>query len=735
MHLGNSHLRSFVWACLTACSLLLFGASGSYAESRVQLLASTPLDVDGGATTATTTLQLYNPTSAEVSCRLAITDAIAKNTGKPAAWGVTFYGNDGKPAGLVLQAKIGARASLPVRVDLAHLVDAGETDAALKCNDDKISDLKLVKEHGLPIKVSLEGNPAEKPVVEFVDGSPVDLRLKNDDPMEYPLDVHVVVKGISVAGIPVAPEKDVIKAGPNGLTWFTVKPESGWFSGYQSFFKSEQVDGIVTVGYKPPGATGAYPSKTIPIAAKLDYFHPGSRAIWSALVILFFLGLGGWTSTYLKVNLVNRVKAISINKRLGQLARIIGEIGPQLNSELRVSLWLERDRIKATLPSGFLFTQESTSIVAQSDADTSTLKVRVDWATQISDACVRLEHSIDAREIAPTLADRVNRDQRTAQDLLKKSMPGADELSKIQSLVGDAANLLNGAGAPDDILEATFAPRLAALTARFTPAFLGDSVCLQIKAGVPIPFSMLDSAVAPLGSQFDRDLRIRQLLVIADMVQKKSTDAGIIACLQREDFVSLRMAEQLLTELKEGISPSALAAEITPNPPRVYFIVDRDTIRPNTPIMTKLMFKNSLYNRAAAKQRIECTWDFGHGPASGHLTEKGWEVHHYFPAAGSYNVNLTFKDMNQADIAPGANIVQKLTVVAQATDGQGHRWVEIQRWAVGFLVGIVGLFAGAKDKILSLDTIGAIIVLFLLGFTIDVAKNLLVSNDTSKAGS
>src|SRR5262249_39040157 len=160
------------------------------------------------------------------------------------------------------------------------------------------------------------------------------------------------------------------------------------------------------------------------------------------------------------------------------------------------------------------------------------------------------------------------------------------------------------------------------------------------------------------------------------------------------------VAEQLLTELKEGISLDDLRAEIAANPPRLYTTVDRDTVRVNTPILMKLLFNKWRYNRASAKQRIECTWGFGHY----NLTEKGWAVYHYFQKATDYRVDVTFKDVDQVEIAPSQPIERKVTVVAQRAEGYNHVAVELQRWAVGFFVALVGLFAGAKEKILSLDT-------------------------------
>jgi hypothetical protein len=40
-------------------------------------------------------------------------------------------------------------------------------------------------------------------------------------------------------------------------------------------------------------------------------------------------------------------------------------------------------------------------------------------------------------------------------------------------------------------------------------------------------------------------------------------------------------------------------------------------------------------------------------------------------------------------------------------------------------VALVGLFAGAKEKILSLDTAAAILAVFLIGFGVDFVKNML----------
>jgi hypothetical protein len=713
MHLAPSRLQKNLQLCLAVCALLTWGTSASNAQQVPQLILYTPLNIDGTATTATTTLQLLNPNPSPIEFSLSIQCAVAKNTNRPADWVVAFYDTDQKPAGPMLAGTIAGHKSLSVRVDLSHLQEAGETVAELRNNNVKIAELRLVKEVGLPFKVTLEGNPTEKPEIQFVNGTSIDLHLKNDDPMNYPVEWELSIKGRSVSGTGML--------GPNGTTRFTVTPDAQWFSLYESFFKSESADGTLRVGYKPPGATGSFPSKTIPIKAQLNDYAPERRDIVAMLVILVILAIGGIASSYVNVDLVNRIKAIGIEQRIGQVSRVIGEIGPQLNSQLRVALWLERGRIGSTLPRRVLFTPETAAVLVQSVADMSALEVRVAKASEISEAILRLNHAIDDGVIAPTISERVNQELIDAQDLLKKSVLGTDELQKVQSLVGDAINLLNGIGKPDAELEKTIVARLQGLTAFFTPALLAGPICQKIQSAVPIPFTLL-TAGAHSTSQVERDEDTRKLEVIADLVQMKSVDAQILAYLKKRGFVSLSMAEQLDMELKEGVSLEQLGAEIEAKPPRVYFVVDRDTVRVNTPIMMKLMFDNWDYNRAAAKRRIECTWNFDHN----NLTESGWEVHHYFPEARAYSVKVKFTNRNRAPIVAGSPIERALKVVAQRTESYSHNAVEFQRWAVGFLVAVLGLFVGAKDKIVSLDTMGAVFAVFLLGFGIDMAKNLLV---------
>jgi hypothetical protein len=344
-------------------------------------------------------------------------------------------------------------------------------------------------------------------------------------------------------------------------------------------------------------------------------------------------------------------------------------------------------------------------------------------ASDVSDAIQHQNLVMDTGQAAPSLMDRATKSLSAAQDLLKKSVLTAAEQQKIQTLVGGVVNILDDIGKPDEDLEKEIAKRVQELQKQFTPAMRQDDVFLTIGERAPIPFSLLDPDQAELGSQTDRDANTRKLAVIYDLVRMRIVDDTMIDFLRRQDFGALASAELLLRQFKEEVSVHDLGAAIAASPQQLYVTEDRDLVRANTPILMRVIFNEPTYNRAAAKGLVECAWSFdGDKP-----TEKGWEVYHYFPEAGDFQVKITFKNVDQSLITHHA-LSHRVTVSAQRAEGYAHVWVEVQRWFAGFFVAIVGLFAGAKDKVLSFDTLGTIFAVFLLGFSVDIAKNVIVAN-------
>ena len=698
---------------------------------KLNLLSYDPINVDGAGNTASTRLRLRNPDAINKSkCTLSMTDFTSSNTGKRMGVVATFYDKDtpgpppaaGRAVGSAVAVEAEAGQEIGVKVDFAHLVEAGESKAKLYCDDKVMGELIALKQIGLPFKITVNENPPDKPELAFVKGKALSVQLKNDDPVTYPFSWEVLVKGKSVKGTGTI--------GANDVTTIEVAPDDAWFSGYHSFFKDETPpDGKLILRYKPAGAlmADAFPAKTVAIKPRLSAYPLDRRELQTTLLILLVLAFGGILSSYFNVDLVNRLRMVGIKRRMGNLAKQTGEIAPQLTSQLRVTLLLEHKRITAELPHGILFTPETASLLTQCGTDADGLETRVNLATQVSDAAVREARALQTGTLAPSLADRVDRDLSGAQDLLKKSGISSAEVQRVQSLIADAVNVLDNLNAPDPALEQTLTSRMQELQAKFTDAVKQDPIFVRLQQEAPVPFAMLSSG-GSVGSQADRDANSRKLLVVYDLIQIRfqMTDE-MIQSLRRQDPLSLQNAELLLREAKDEVTPNDLQTAIAAKPPQIAIVIDRDVVRVNRSSMMRLVFHNPRYNQAAAKRLIECTWHFGHD----NLTERGWEIYHYFPKPGAYQVTVTFRDENQTPIPQGDPPKQlDLTVYPPYQKGRSQWAIEIQRWLIGFLVAVLGLFAGAKDKILTLDTLGAIFAVFLLGFTIDMAKNLVIPKQT-----
>jgi hypothetical protein len=693
----------------------------------LQLLTFDPINVDGAGNTASTRLRLKNPDKQnQAGCTLSIRDFISANTGRAMGVVATFYDKDnpgspptsGRAVGPAVKVQAAANEDFFVKVDFAHMVEAGESKGDLYCDDKPLLPLIAVKQLGLPMKLAVNESPPEKPELTFVKGQLVNVQLRNDDPFTYPFAWDLQVKGKSTQG------RGTI--GPNDVATIAITPIPEWFSSYQSFLKDEIVDGKLTLRYEPKGAQAAdsYPSKSIPIKAKLNDLPPGERDLRAAFVILCVLAFGGILSSYFNVDLVNRLRLVGMKTHLNALAKQTGEMAPQLTSQLRVALLLEHKRVAAEFPRGILFTPETASVLARCATDIDALDVRVTFVAQIADAVARQGRALDASLLAPSLADRIDRDLASAEDLLKKSSLSPPEVQKIQTWIADALSILDNMDIPDPVLEQTLTSRLQDLLAKFIDPVKQDPIFVAIKQQVPVPFILLAQSGAG-GSQAERDANSRRLMVVWDLIQMQiQPTPELIGSLHRQDLGSLRNAELLVREAKDEIKPEDLQAAISAKPPQFSIIIDRDVVRVNRASMMRVVFNNPRYNQAAAKRLIDCTWSFGHD----NLTERGWEIYHYFPQTQTYQVTVAFRDNNSVEIKQ-EQPAKRLDVKVQPLypEGGSHWAIEIQRWLIGFLVAVLGLFAGAKDKIVTLDTLGAIFAVFLLGFAIDMAKNLVVT--------
>jgi len=157
-------------------------------------------------------------------------------------------------------------------------------------------------------------------------------------------------------------------------------------------------------------------------------------------------------------------------------------------------------------------------------------------------------------------------------------------------------------------------------------------------------------------------------------------------------------------------------------------------------------------NIAYARQEWTCRWYFTLGEDT--LVEEGWVITHYFgeeltyklTIALTHNVDGTMLAVPDVDPFPAGEIllvaevqrkfgqVVKLLLQGHFSDarkewnkGRRHsgKILDYVRLAMALLIALLGLIAGAKEQLLKLDLLPALVAVFMVGFGADQIKNLL----------
>jgi hypothetical protein len=227
-------------------------------------------------------------------------------------------------------------------------------------------------------------------------------------------------------------------------------------------------------------------------------------------------------------------------------------------------------------------------------------------------------------------------------------------------------------------------------------------------------------------------------------------EAELLDCISRSSCEAAYAARLLLKEMKSGFFKEDIRGEIEAK--RVRIKVDRGEIRRYQPCEFRLEFLKLNLNPAYARQEWTRRWYFTLGEET--LIEEGWVITHYFgeeltyklKIALTHNVDGTILAVPDVDPFPEGEI--HLVSEVKRKFGQvvmlllrGHfddarkEWkkgrrpsgktLDYVRLAMALVIALFGLIAGAKEQLLKLDLLPALVAVFMVGFGADQIKNLL----------
>jgi hypothetical protein len=580
----------------------------------------------------------------------------------------------------------------------------------------------------------------------------------------------------SNSGQPEAPVTPLTLS-PRGQQEFTFSPPLKWFGGsFAGLFKDKVADGRLTVSMVSPQCpTRSALSKTFKVKTTLLTTTGARREGWADFWVFVFLAVGGIFSLSLNSLLPNQMRRTKMKQRLSSVGARISGLSYDLASRLRVLVGLGQRLITDRLRNLTWTSPDFAGDMQDIEQAMTRLETRLQFLERLS--IVRTNFIRMRAEVLP--ASMIFGIETTFDKIVEigeKSDPSDPDVQTAVGLIKSVEDQL----AQGILSNVDFAKSLADRVATYKTDFdqtngrIGKTdTCKRIRALLPGPFVRLESvdgtkltAAADVSSAqdyMDLDGRLFELQIIreyVDLVEGLASTSNLrtritghegelVNSLSRSSCEAAYAATLLLQEMKSGFFKEDIRAEIEAE--RVRIKVDRGEIQRYQPCEFRLEFQKLDLNPACARQEWTCRWFFKLGEQT--LTEEGWVITHYFGENDSYKLkivlthNVDGTELAVPDLEPFKGEIKlvpearrqfsnvlKFVFQLKFADARkewkkGRRrsgkTLDYLRLAMALVIALFGLIAGAKDQLLKLDLLPALLAVFMVGFGADQIKNLL----------
>jgi hypothetical protein len=532
------------------------------------------------------------------------------------------------------------------------------------------------------------------------------------------------------------------------------------------------------------------PHPSIPVSIVTHSRTSELTFVYGSCILFIVLALGSALSVFTNLWIPHSLRKNDICTRLMLLIRSIREISESIPSSARVSAEVEAQEILERLRNAGWFYSNFETVLRYYEAQTAALEARVyllqqadeyhQQLKQLTDMSVPPTYLTRARlAFEPAMEVFAGAEWSPSQQELATAL-----VQKFKAQV-QAVDVIREKGIAPGEFGALLEPRFKRLKALFGSST--SNTVEDFQKMFPMVFrrlkqdSVADGIEFPDWAQIDYDLWKLDLIerfvtsydgaTSASRKDKLKRTAGLpdgarpgslLYFLQLDTWDALRCAELICDEITQGIFPEDICEAIKQAPRRVSIKVRQKEIMAGRRVDCELCFANYSVNTATARREITPTWTFSSASAdplpsrdrgfgSGvqvpgwslkrllancHLrtavspkTERGWVVSCLAPDVDNVQVDVCFKDW-YGDMPVGCEqdaIKTSLSVVARDTGLRtARRLLEIGRSLVALAIPVIGLLAGARDKLLELDVSTALLAVFALGFSADSIKSALL---------
>lgn len=635
-----------------------------------------------------------------------------------------------------------------VKLEVSGLWQAGLATATLRNGNDKLVDLQAVNLHA-PFRIKVDGPNPDKMELNFVDGEPVELRLRNEDTMGYRFRWRLELPGYPASDIGlVRPNRSVSLPVPaaSGVSWL----ESG-------FLRTAAREGRLVVEHEPDSSLESFalPRQTFPVQATISKYGPVSQRVWNTVFVVLLLLAGILASLLINYALPMQRRRVAAKQRLALLEGRLAGLGALVPGRLLSLLRVEKRRLREEL-------RQLWPIDPTTEAALGKFEIQMDWIerriTLVASAGDHLSALAGRTPLAVPEADQIRAACQTVFEIVEKPQATDEDIKRAQSALDLAAQLRATAALPPS------EPRLKALGDRSVAvreriargvdpvgheaayAELVQALLLDVPQPPPAALSVADYAdVALAVAKAEVVADFRYLLANAQgadvKARRTARAAELLAALCPGPDESLTRARDIVREAEQGVSEADLVAALNQvSAADVWISIDPPRPLPYQLVTLRVRLRQSGMDEAVARCRIECAWSV----SGGDIESDDWVASYFFeqtPTPGWYRrqvasllrksdlptpqpikvcATLRYRHAKLAEVTPVTVVIEppKSYVWTSA-------WLSLGAMFVTMLLVGVGLVAGAQEKIQSLDWVAGVFAILAIGFGADVLKRVL----------
>lgn len=674
---------------------------------------------------------------------------------------------------------LASNQELPVRVLVHNLIEPGDYTFTLFNGTVALGQIRV---SGFPFRVHPDA-PAESPVALTMGSSYGGFRVRNDDPFTYNIAWDVAAHGWKAKG--------TATVGPNSTQQVSFRQctagdsdcpvDSSW-GAFCLWLRDESEDGHLRISYVGPNPNQPLaPVSVFPATLSLRAHPPEVTTVVGSIVLILVLALGAVASLFANLWIPHNLTKNALISRLVIALRRVRELSSSMPSRARVSAEVDCLQIAGRLKDEGCLYSDFDAILQDYETQIFALETRVDLMSQMDEA-QRTFEQIATMTIPPSLITRTQEPFEQLSKMFESGEWKEAQLHAASPLVDDLQqrvrhlNEVQSSGHVDADLQKILLDQLTRLRVVFHQP-LPDTAA-QFKQAIPGPFQTLeatpaDGAGLTLREWAQVDFALRKLSLIERFMNAYdgAANAGwkallaqiagfvepvrsgsLIYFLELNTWDALNCAEKLCAEVDQGIFPDDICKAIKDGHVSVKLLQKQITSERRVDL--EVDFNNYSYNQAAARCEVTPIWTFTptiprrsrYGlrglfrkrplTAEPH-TEKGWGVSCLVRPYRFVDVKVCFEDWYGEVKVGGDNegLSQRYPIESNRTGLVGaRRLMEGSKLLLGLSVPILGLLAGAREKLLTMNVSAALATVFVLGFGADSIKNALTRGTVSAPG-